>query len=133
MKLNSIEPNAHYDMAHGMPAVLERDNDGSNIYRFNIEPEMGIPDGEDKEVQIGWKCREIRTFNKPTKANLKKAIIRSIFDETAEFNLVNSYNKHILGVAVDEEAVAAYKEYLQFTEDLEVLLVNTLSNETLNR
>ena len=115
-------------MAHGMPAILEKDNDGSCLYRYNIEPEMGIPDGEEKEVQIGWKCCEIRTFNKPTKANLKKAIIRSVLDETAEFDLVNSYNKHVLGVAVDENAVAAYKEYLQFTEDLDVLLVNTLSN-----
>lgn len=128
MKLNSIEANAHYDMAHGTPAILEKDNDGSCLYRYNIEPEMGIPDGEEKEVQIGWKCCEIRTFNKPTKANLKKAIIRSVLDETAEFDLVNSYNKHVLGVAVDENAVAAYKEYLQFTEDLDVLLVNTLSN-----
>ena len=128
MKLNSIEANAHYDMAHGMPAVLERDNDGSNLYRFNIEVEMGIPDGQEKEVQIGWKCCEVRTFNKPTKANLKKVIIRSVLDETAEFDLVNSYNKHVLGVAVDENAVAAYKEYLQFTEDLDVMLVNTLSN-----
>lgn len=128
MKLNSIEANAHYDMAHGMPAVLERDNDGSYLYRFNIEVEMGIPDGQEKEVQIGWKCCEVRTFNKPTKANLKKVIIRSVLDETAEFDLVNSYNKHVLGVAVDEKAVAAYKEYLQFTEDLDVMLVNTLSN-----
>lgn len=128
MKLNSIEPNAHYDMVHGKPAVLEQDNDGSSIYRFNIEPELGIPDGEESEVQIGWKCREIRTWNKPTKANLKKAIIRSIIDETAEFDLVNSYNKHVLGVAPNDKAVADYKEYLQITEDLDVLLVNTLSN-----
>ncbi|MCI7070052.1 MAG: hypothetical protein MR982_03590 [Bacteroides pyogenes] len=128
MKLNSIEANAHYDMAHGMPAILEEDNDGSSIYRFNIEPEMGIPDGQEQEVQVGWKCCEIRTFNKPNKANLKKVIIRSVLDETAEFDLVNSYNKHVLGVAPDDKAVAEYKEYLQFTEDLDVLLVNTLSN-----
>ncbi len=128
MKLNSIEANAHYDMAHGKPEILEKDNDGSYLYRFNIEPEMGIPYGGEKEVQIGWKCYEVRTFNKPTKSNLKKVIIRSVLDETAEFDLVNSYNKHILGVVVDKNAVAAYKEYLQFTEDLDGLLVNTLSN-----
>lgn len=128
MKLNSIEANAHYDMTHGTPAVLEKDNDGSCLFRFNIEPEMGIPDGEENEVQVGWKCYEVRTFNKPTKANLKKVIIRSVLDETAEFDLVNSYNKHVLGVAVDESAVAKYKEYLLFTEDLDVMLVNNLSN-----
>ena len=128
MKLNSIQANAHYDMAHGKPAVLEKDNDGSFLYRFNIEPTMGVPEGRKKEVQIGWGCYEIRTFDKPTKANIKRAIIRSVLDETAEFDLVNSYNKHILGVAVDDNAVVAYKEYLQFTEDLDVLLINTLSN-----
>ena len=128
MKLDSIEANAHYDLAHGKPVVLEKDNDGSSIYRYNIKEEKGIPEGGTEEVQIGWKCCEVRTFAKPTKANLKKAIIRSQIDETAEFDLVNSYNKHILGIAVDENAVTEYKDYLQFTEDLDVLLVNTLSN-----
>lgn len=128
MKLNSIEPNAHYDLAHGEPVVLEKDNDGSSIYRYNIQDETGIPEGGKEEVQIGWKCCEVRTFAKPTKANLKKAIIRSQIDETAEFDLVNSYNKHILGIAIDENAVAEYKDYLQFTEDLDALLTKTLSN-----
>lgn len=128
MKLNSIEPNAHYDMVHGKPAVLEHDNDESSIYRFNIAPEMGIPDGGESEVQIGWKCCEIRIWSKPTKANLKKAIIRSVIDETAEFDLVNSYNKHVFGIAPNDKAVADYKEYLQFTEDLDAMLRTDLSN-----
>lgn len=128
MKLNLIEANAHYDMAHGKPTALEMDNDGSCLYRFNIEPEMELPDGKEEEVQVGWKCREIRTFEKPTKANLKKTIIRSVLDETAEFDLVNSYNKHVLGVNVDEVAVAEYREYLQFTEDLDAMLSRDLLN-----
>lgn len=128
MKLDSIAPNAHYDMIGGKPAVLQRDNDGSALYRFNIKPEMGIPDEDEKkeERQIGWQCVEVRTFEKPTKANLKKAIIRSLIDETAEFALVNSYNKHVLGIAVNEKAVDDYKDYLQLTEDLDGLLEQTL-------
>lgn len=128
MKLNSIEPNAHYDIAHGMPAVLEKDNDGSVIYRVNIAEEKAIPDGEAEERQIGWSCYEVRTFDKPTKANLKRVFIRSVIDETAEFSLVNSYNKHILGIAPDDKAVAEYKEYLQFTEDLDAQIIRDLSN-----
>lgn len=128
MKLNSIEANAHYDMVHGKPAVLEKDNDGSFIYRMNIEPEMGIPDGKEKETQIGWKCYEVRGYNKATKENVKRVVIRSVIDETAEFDLVNSYNKHVLGVAVNESAVDEYKEYLQFTEDLDAVLIEDLSN-----
>lgn len=128
MKLDSLEPNAHYDMAHGYPAVIEKDNDGSVIYRVNITEETAIPDGEAEERQIGWSCYEVRTFDKPTKANLKRVFIRSVIDETAEFALVNSYNKHILGIAPDDKAVAEYKEYLQFTEDLDAQIVRDLSN-----
>ena len=128
MKLDSLEPNAHYDMEHGMPAVLEKDNDGSVIYRVNIAEEKAIPDGEAEERQIGWSCYEVRTFAKPTKANLKRVFIRSVIDETAEFSLVNSYNKHILGIAPDDKAVAEYKEYLQFTEDLDAQITRDLSN-----
>ena len=128
MKLDSLEPNAHYDMEHGFPAVLENDNDGSAIYRVNITEEKAIPDGEAEERQIGWSCYEVRTFAKPTKANLKRVFIRSVIDETAEFSLVNSYNKHILGIALDDKAVAEYKEYLQFTEDLDAQITRDLSN-----
>ena len=128
MKLDSLEPNAHYDMAHGMPAVLEKDNDGSVIYRVNITEEKAIPEGENEARPIGWSCYEVRTFDKPTKANLKRVFIRSVIDETAEFSLVNSYNKHILGIAPDDKAVAEYKEYLQFTEDLDAQIIRDLSN-----
>ena len=128
MTLDSLEPNAHYDLAHGIPAVLEKDNDGSVIYRVNITEETAIPDGEAEERQIGWSCYEVRTFDKPTKANLKRVFIRSVIDETAEFSLVNSYNKHILGIAPDDKAVAEYKEYLQFTDDLDAQIIRDLSN-----
>lgn len=130
MKLSSIAPNARYDLIHGKPSVFEKDNDGSNLYRFNIEPEMGIKEGETEETQVGWTCCEIRVWEAPTKPVLKKAIIRSVVDESAEFNLVNSYNKHVLKIKVDVTAVDKYKEYLTFTEDVEALLVNDFSNET---
>lgn len=96
---------------------------------------MGIPDGDGvavkenaEQVQIGWSCYEVRTFNAPTKANLKKAIIRSIVDETAEFDLVNSYNKHVLGIKEDEPAVQRYKDFLRLTEDIDAVLVEILNN-----
>lgn len=127
MKLNLLEPNARYDLTHGKPSVFEKDNDGSFMYRYNIEPEMGIKDGETKETQIGWMCREIRIWSQPAKSVLKKAIIRSVVDDTAEFDIVNSYNKHVLEIKLDATAVDAYKEYLQFTEDLEAMLISDFS------
>lgn len=130
MKLNSLAPNAKYDLVHGKPSTFEKDNDGSHLYRYNIQQEMGIPDGEKKEVQIGWECREIRIWEQPTKGVLKKAIIRSVLDESAEFNLVNSYNKHILGIKEDTTALDEYKEYLRFTEDVDKMLLTDFSTET---
>lgn len=122
-------------MTHGKPLNLEKDNDGSCIVRINIAPEMGIPGGEiavqsadAEEVQTGWSCYEVRTFATPTKANLKKAIIRSIVDETAEFDLVNSYNKHVLGIKVDKDAVQHYKDFLTLTEEIDAALVEVLNN-----
>ncbi|GBU07955.1 hypothetical protein AwDysgo_12860 [Bacteroidales bacterium] len=128
MELNSIAPNANCDLVHGKPSVFERDNDGSNIYRFNIESKMGILEGQKKQVKIGWTCCEIRIWDALTKPMLKKAIIRSVVDESAELKLVNSYNKHVLGVKVDITAVDKYKEYLIFTEDVETMLVKDFSN-----
>lgn len=119
MRLDSLEPNAHYDAVNGKPLAIERDNDGSTIVRFNIEEETEVPEGKKKAVLVGYKCREIRIWVAPTKPNIKKAIIRSVIDESEEFDLVNSYNKHILGIRQDDEAVAEYKEFLAFTEELD--------------
>lgn len=128
MRLNLLEPNAHYDMVHGMPSKIENGNDGSFLYRYNIEPEMGIPDGQEEEVQIGWQCREIRIWSTPTKSVLKKAIIRSIVDDCAEFEIINSYNKHVLEIRVDLTAVDNYREYLEFIDELDTMLVSDLSS-----
>lgn len=129
MKLNLIAPNARYDLAHGIPSVFEKDNDGSYLYRFNIEPEMGMNEDETEETQVGWQCYEIRIWEKPTKHILKKAIIRSFLDETEEFNLVNSYNKHVLEIKVDLDAVENYKDYLTFTEDVDTMLETDFTTE----
>lgn len=109
MKLDLIEPNAHYDMTHGRPAVLEYDGNGSWLYRLNIGPETGIPEGQEEEARIGWRCYEVRGYDGATKDNVKRAVIRSLLDETAEFASVNSYNKYVLGIAVDEKAVEEHR------------------------
>lgn len=127
MRLNSLEPNAHYDLAHGRPLAIERDNDGSTIIRFNIEEETAVAEGGKKAEVIGYQCYEIRVWESPDKAHIKKAAIRSVLDETAEFSLVNSYNKHLLGIRKDDAAVEAYKEFLTFTEDLDMAITEMLN------
>jgi hypothetical protein len=113
-------------MEHGKPAALEHDNDGSTIIRYNIEPEMGVKEGESEETQIGWMCHEVRIWEKPTKASIKKAVIRDVIDESAEFALVNSYNSHALGIEINPAAVEEYKEYLQFRADVDKMVESIL-------
>ena len=126
MKLHLLEPNAQYDLQHGKPDVVEADNDGSYLYRYNIKEQFSVPEGKTEEELSGWECREIRIWEPPTKTTLKKAIIRSLIDGPAEFALVNSYNKHILGIKTDETAVEEYKEFLLFTEELDILLTTDI-------
>lgn len=126
MKLDSLKPDAYYDMVIGMPSTLYKDNDGSYLYRYNIQPQMGTDEEDGEEKQVGWQCREIRIWEQPTKSTLKKAIIRSVIDETEELGIVNAYNKHILGIKQDVQAVEDYKEFLQFTEDLDIMLSSEL-------
>lgn len=116
--------NAHYDMAHGMPVKFEKDNDGSTLYRINIEPEF---DAENPETQIGWKCFETRVFGELNAGNIEHTFIRSVIDESAEFALVNAYNAHVLNVHASEEAVDEYKEYLRFKFDIEARIAADLN------
>ena len=128
MTLDSLTPNAHYDVAHGEPAVIEHDNDGSFLYRLNIVPEYETDEETGEKKQIGWSCYETRCWNNADKGTIERAVIRSVVDDCSEFNLVNSYNKHVLGIKEDEQAVADYKEYLQFTIDLGNQIDKDLSN-----
>lgn len=97
------------------PISLEHDNDGSHIFRWNIEE-------HEDENHTGWKCDEIRFFGNPDRSTIKKAIIREKYDETKEFSLINKYNAHKEGIRIDEEAEANYLDYLNFTFDIDDVL-----------
>lgn len=122
MNFNLLPANAFYDMVAGKPLALQKDNDGSFIFRYNIHPQKGDKKEDGEEEQIGWQCREIRIWEQPTKEALKKAIIRSIIDETKEFAIINAYNKHVLGIRKNQKAVDEYRDFLLFTEYIEELL-----------
>lgn len=126
MRLDSLEPNAHYDMAHGKPAIIERDVQGFYYYRFNIEAEYNTPEGATEPVQVGWMCYEVIVWNAITKDVCKHAILRSVLNESEEFALVNAYNSHVLGIEENEQAVAEYREFLTFRKDVAELLDRTL-------
>lgn len=122
MKLNSLAPNAYYDMVVGMPSTLQRDNDGSCLYRYNIQPQMDTDEEGGEEKQIGWQCRELRLFVEPTCDNIKHAIINSVYSADARLDLVSRYNAYASAISNDETIADEYKSFIQFMEDVDELL-----------
>lgn len=124
--LIELPANAHYDLVHGRPAPIERDNDGSVIIRLNITPEAGAGKDGQPATQTGWACYEVRSWQGATKAALKKAVIRSLIDETAEFATLNDYNAHVLGINADDTAVERYKQHLRLVAAIDEAITQAL-------
>lgn len=122
MKLESLIPNAYYDMVVGMPSTLQRDNDGSYLYRYNIQPQMGTDEKSGEEKQVGWQCRELRLFATPTVEALKSAIIDSVYSVDARLELINRHNAYMSAISDDATIVEEYRAFVQFCKDVELLL-----------
>lgn len=122
MKLSSLAPNAFYDLVSGKPSVLQRDNDGSHLYRYNIQPNMGVDEESGKDVQVGWQCREIRMFDDPTCVNIKTAIINSVYSQDDRLDLIARHNAYLSAISNDSRSVDEYKEFMQFVADVDDLL-----------
>lgn len=122
MRLSELEPNAYYDAVAGEPARLQRDNDGSHLFRYNVQPRMvaGEDGGEGK--QDGWQCRELRLFVAPTCENIKHAIINSVYNADARLDLVSRYNAYVSAIGNDDTIADEYKSFIQFVEDVDELL-----------
>lgn len=122
MKLDSLAPNAFYDMVVGMPTTLQRDNDGSYLYRYNIKPRMVAGEDGGEEQQDGWQCRELRLFVEPTCDNIKHAIINSVYNADERLELVSRYNAYVSAISNDDTIAEEYKSFIQFMDDVDELL-----------
>lgn len=136
MKLNDIKQNAYYDMQFGEPKMVEKDNDGSSLFRFNIEKDVRLPEDTeevksesktDKPQQVGYKCCEVRFWGKPSVDEIVPKIVALAYTDIEKQRIVANYNKHVLKMKVDKVAVDNYIEYLQLVEDAEELVFKTLS------
>ena len=122
MKLDSLAPNAFYDMVVGMPTTLQRDNDGSYLYRYSIKPRMVAGEDGGEEKQDGWQCRELRLFVEPTCENIRHAIINSVYNADARLDLVSRYNAYVSAISNDDTIAEEYKSFIQFMDDVDELL-----------
>ena len=122
MRLNELMPNAFYDMVAGEPERLHRDNDGSHLFRYNIQPRMVSSEEGGEEKQDGWQCREIRMFEEPTCENIRKSIINSVYSQDARLDLIARHNAYSSAISNDARIVDEYKEFMQFVADVDDLL-----------
>lgn len=133
MRLNELMPNAFYDMVAGEPERLHRDNDGSHLFRYNIQPRMVSSEEGGEEMQDGWQCREIRMFVEPTCENIKHAIINSVYNADARLDLVSRYNAYVSAISDDETIAEEYKSFIQFMGDVDELLDCDAKKHTKNK
>ena len=118
-------------MAHGMPRTFERDNDGSTLYRINVEQEY---DPEEPEKQIGWKCFEIRVYNW-IKENARTTLdaylmLSTAFSKWKGNNMLSSYYNKLFNnlIANIRKYFKLYFSFILFTTilDLFLLLIHLL-------
>ena len=103
MKSNSID----------RPPVIQDLGNGAFYYNYAVTTRTDTdPDGNER---TSFDYRSVKIWGLPVRAAIVKAVIRDELDETAEFDLVNSYNAAQEGLLDDDEAaeaVAAYKAYI---------------------
>jgi hypothetical protein len=107
------------------PPILLDLGDGSYHYNYNIEE---VP-GETELDPVSYQCDTATVWGKPTKQSIVRAIIRANYDGSEEFEIINDYHAHVLGVSENEEAVTKYEAFLQWKEEIKSMVEADLNPE----
>lgn len=99
MKSNSIDK----------PPVIQDLGNGAFYYNYAVTART-IVDPEGNE-SMSYDYQSIKLWGTPSRAAIVKAVIRNEIDESAEFDLVNSYNAVQEGLLDGDEAAAAVEAY----------------------
>ena len=94
------------------PAIIQDLGNGSYYYNTNITPRTETD--EEGNERKSYDYSSVQIWGKPTRAAVVKAVIRAELDETAEFDLVNSYNAAQAGMLEKKEAEEAKENYLGY-------------------
>lgn len=95
------------------PAVIENLGNGAFYYNYNIvqKEEPAIVDNENEQPRTCYDFQQAKIWGTPTRTTIVKAVIREEIDETAEFNLINSYNAAVNGLLDETETDEAKERY----------------------
>lgn len=105
--------------------------DGSFHYNFNVEEkqltrEALEPEGK-PEVQISYECDTVHFWGEPKYDTLVRAVIRTQYDETREFSLINKYNAYSLGLSDDPADKEEYVEFLEEVNRIKAMIKHDLA------
>ena len=97
------------------PLPIEHLGDNTYYYNYDIR-EYTVPDKEGTHIKYSFIQVHLRGL-----ANYEdcvKAVIRAHVSENEEFDLVNSYNKYVLGMSTNEADKTNYIEYLKLLQTI---------------
>lgn len=100
------------------PSIIEPLGNGAYYYNYNVEK---ITVTDEAGERTAYAFDTVKIWNTPTYEAVVKAVIRAEIDESAEFDLVNSYNaaqENLLSKEAAAVAVADYKAYLLRVQEI---------------
>ena len=119
MILDLIKNNASYDIIHGKPSHLEK-RGNKTLVRINIKDVLDKNENGEI-VKTGYSCFEIAINKEPTKDNIKRAIMDSIYPHS-EAELINNYQSYKMGISSNKKHELEYIEYLNALKELDELI-----------
>ena len=93
------------------PPTLHNLGNGYWYYNFNIID--GKIADESGKMQPSFFYDQVKITGTPTYEKCVRAVIRSLYDESKEFSLINKYNAFSLGISTNEADKAEYEAYLR--------------------
>ena len=94
-----------------MPPRIERDGDGSYLYRWDVREETREM-GDDMAPVISYSYNEVRVWPTLTANKILEACINALWDKDVEQKKLNDYNAAQLGI-LDISYIDAYREFLE--------------------
>jgi hypothetical protein len=92
------------------PTVLEKDVNGSYLYRWDIQTEQ-------KDEYTGYSYYEVTVWPTLTANKILETCINELWGTDVEAKKLNDYNAALLGI-LDESYIDIYKDFLQKRKEL---------------
>lgn len=99
------------------PQIIQNLGNGAFYYNCNIVAKTETD--EEGHERKSYDYTSVKFWGQPTRAAIVKAMIRAELDETAEFDLVNSYAAANAGILDEDEAAQAKADYTGYLRRLQ--------------